>query len=184
MEHIADYSEILSELLFALCDLNINSSVLLVANRLEESEKAISASCLVELARIRWENKEFPQALHLYKKALVKQDELNLRHLAITIKGIADAELQIGNIKRASQLYKMYRENDTGILSAWGTYQLAALASSDGSYKQAITLFRSICERETFTPWKDEACTRLNQARQLQDIEIELKKFGHSLHTR
>mgnify|MGYP006279625849 CR=1 FL=1 len=152
-----------------------------LARRIEALDGPIDADCLVELARLRQRRDEDRTAREHYRTLLRRESLLTPRQAALTLMGLADTELAMGHVQPATALLRQYREHDTGYLSAWATYQLAGLAASDARYEEAEHLFRSLCEREADTPWRDHACTRWAQMKELDEIDAALRPFGRSL---
>ena len=152
-----------------------------VARRIESIDGSVDAQCLIEIARLHQRRDDDTAALATYRALLRRESRLEPRQMALTLQGLADAHLALGNVRTASALLNAYREHDTGHLSAWATYQLAGLAATAGRFDEAAHFFRSICERERPTPWRDDACTRLAQIGELKEIDAALAPYGRSI---
>jgi tetratricopeptide (TPR) repeat protein len=157
----------------------------LPVRRLLDSVQSVSGldhpSCLIRLAQARQVLGEHERAHGLYRNLLLRMRDLDAHQTAIALMGLADTAFAMGDTARATSLYRSYRARNAGRLSAWSTYQLGNMAASSGDLERAVSLLRSICEREDHTPWKESACVRLAQVRQLQGIEAELRPFGRTL---
>lgn len=138
-------------------------------------------SCLIRVAQARQVLGEHQNAHGLYRNLLLRLRDLDAHQTAIALMGLADTAFAMGDTARATSLYRSYRARNAGRLSAWSTYQLGNMAASRGDLERAVSLLRSICERADHTPWKESACVRLAQVRQLQGIEAELRPFGRTL---
>jgi len=152
-----------------------------LARRVESLSGNVDADCSIELARLHQRRNEDQIARDQYRALVRRESRLNPRQMTLALMGLADSELALGNTRKAIALYSAYREHDAGRLSAWATYQLAGLAATAARYDEAEHLFRSLCEREASTPWRENACARWAQMRDLQDIEAELRPYGRSL---
>ncbi len=152
-----------------------------IARRTERLDGSLDPACVIELARLYQRHDDDRAALAHYRSLLRRQRDLSPRQLALTLWGLGDTYLASGQTHRALPLLKTCREHDVGRLSAWATYQMAGLAATAGRFDEAEHLFRSICEREADTPWRDDACTRLAQVRELQEIDAALRPFGRTL---
>ena len=149
--------------------------------RIEALRGPLDAECVLELARLHQRRDDDAAAREHYRELVSRESRLAPRPLALALLGLADTELALGNTRRASTLLTAYRDHDVGRLGAWATYQLAGLAASAARYEEAEHLFRSLCEREASTPWRENACTRWAQMRELNDIEAALRPYGRSL---
>ncbi len=181
LEDAARWSMQLGRILARLEDRPLGSYLEQLVDRIDALGPGQAASTLFILARYRQRQGRHADAEALYQRLLNRQKELDDRQLALTLRGLADAALAGGRERRARALYRRYREHDTGFLSAWSTYQLAGLAASEGDYEDAIDLFRSICEREGRLPFRETACQRLAQVKEIEDIEDQLEAFGRDL---
>lgn len=152
-----------------------------LARRIETLRGEVDADCAIELARLHQRRDEDRQARDLYRELVRRESRISPRQMSLALMGLADAELARGDTSKAAALLQKYREHDLGRLSAWATYQLAGLAAAAARYDEAEHLFRSLCERETATPWQENACTRWAQMRELHDIDDELRPYGRSL---
>lgn len=179
-----EWGQTLADILGALEDRELGSLGVQLVDRISALGPKVGAPCRLELARYHQRQNQDLRAAQLYDELLGRQSELDDRQLALVLVGLADSRLASGNEDGARSLYTAYREHDAGRLSAWSSYQLGGLEATAGNFDQAIALFRSLCEREGSTPWKDSACDRLAQMRQLAEIEGELAPFGRSLSTR
>lgn len=160
---------------------NADDAALRVARRIESIDGSVDADCLIEIARLHQRRDDDTAALATYRTLLRRESRLDPRQMALTLQGLADAHLALGHVRTASTLLHAYREHDTGHLSAWATYQLAGLAATAGRLEEAAHLFRSICERERPTPWREDACTRLAQIEELEEIDAALAPYGRSI---
>lgn len=152
-----------------------------IARVVMDLDGTVDADCLIEVARLHQRRDEDRDARDVYRGLVRRESRLTPRQMALALMGLADTELAVGATARAVSLYTAYRDHDLGRLSAWATYQLAGLAAADARYDEAEHLFRSLCERETSTPWQDNACARWAQMRQLTEIDEALRPFGRSL---
>lgn len=160
---------------------SIGAAVRRLADRMQALASLDHVTAQIRIAQLRQRLDEHSVANTIYRGLLLRQRDLDAHQVAICLMGLADSTYAMGDAARARELYRSYREHNAGRLSAWSTYQLGNMAASAGDFDQAVSLLRSICEREETTPWRDSACTRLAQVRQLVEIEAALRPFGRDL---
>lgn len=138
----------------------------------------------VELAWQRQKAGQTAEAHALWRNLLEREELPAPRPAARILRGLADTAALSGDPELAYALYRRIQIRDTGLLSAWSTYQLAGFAAARGDYDPAIRGFRSLCEREQDTPWKAESCWRLQHALSLEAIDDALAAYRRALHGR
>lgn len=178
----ATYGEALAaSLTYLSARASVGPAVRLLADRAQALTSLEHVTAWIRLAQVRQRLDEHAVANRIFADLLLRQGDLDEHQLAICLMGLADSSQAMGNATRARALYRSYRDRNAGRLSAWSTYQLGNMAASAGEFESAVSLLRSICEREEPTPWRDSACTRLAQVRQLVEIEAALRPFGRDL---
>ena len=166
---------------FLAADAAIGVGVRQLVDRLQSTAQLVDPACWILIAQVRQRLGEHETAQRIYRDLLLRQRGLDAHQLAIALMGLADSAHSMGDVARAMDLYRSYRARSAGRLSAWSTYQLGNMAASRGEFGDAVSFLRSICEREEPTPWRESACARLAQVRQLQAIEAELRPYGRDL---
>lgn len=176
------HSDALADLLDALEGLERGPEILSLVERMDALRPDSSPRLQLAVARF-WLSEERLETAHArFATLLHHRERLPLDVAARTLQGLADSAAQRGDLSRAVSLYTLYQTRDTGRLSAWSTYRLGQLAVNDGRLRAAENHFRSICEREDDTPWREDACTQLAQTRQLIEIDEALQPYGLRLH--
>lgn len=174
-------STLAASLEFLAADPALGTAVLRLVDRAQAAEGLVDVNCWIRIAQVRQRLGQHDAAHRIYGALLLRPVDLDDHQIAVSLLGYADSAYAKGDRARATELYELYRNRNAGRLSAWATYQIGNIAASTGDFDQAVALLRSICEREESTPWRDSACTRLAQVRQLQEIEAQLRPFGRDL---
>ncbi len=142
------------------------------------------AELALECARIWQRAGDSVRALAYYRALIANPGELDIAGRAWIVRGLADCLYVLGRNGEAGRMYNAIRSADLGDLSAWATFQLGALASVAGHHGDAVNHFKSICQRETDTPWREAACWRLAQAENLKEIDDALREVARSIPLR
>ncbi len=169
-------------LLKELADRPASTELVELVERIEARRGPRSPRLSLAIAQFWQRRTESGRAHAIYREMLRLGEEMDLEVTARVLKGLADTAIDVGDLATGSELYRRFQSHDTGRLSAWSTYRLGQLAVVEGRFADAEKNFRSICERESSTPWQDDACTQLGQTRQLIEIEDALRPFGLSLN--
>jgi len=177
-------SALIGKLLAALANREVGSPVLEIVDGLEGLAGEADPNCVLEMAEIRTRNGQHDRAVLLHAALIRRYEDIPLPTLSAALRGLADGLLVMGDEHYAAELYERYRQHDLGTLSAWSTFQLGNIAAADARFQSAIGHFRSLCERESDTPWREEACQRLAHMRRLHEIDQSLGSYERSLYLR
>jgi tetratricopeptide (TPR) repeat protein len=175
----ADETAALLEQLF---DRPAGPEVITLFESVEKVRGPKSPRLQLTIARFWQDRGSASRAHELYRRLLLVGEAMDLSVAARALRGLADSAIGSGDIPTGVGLYRQYQNYDTGRLSAWSTYRLGQLAVNAGRLDEAAKNFRSICEREGNTPWRDDACTQLSHTRQLLEIEDALRPYGLSIN--
>jgi len=178
------YSDQLARLVAASERVGGAGAVTPVVEHLADRFPELGVELATELAWQRQKAGQLAEAHRMWRALLEREESPPALAAARILRGLADTAALNGNHELAYALYRRTQIHDTGLLSAWSTYQLAGIAAARGQYDPAIRGFRSLCEREQDTPWKAESCWRLQHALSLEAIDDALAAYRRALHGR
>jgi len=78
----------------------------------------------------------------------------------------------------AGDLYRSLADSDLEPLRSWGTFQLGNLNLMTGRYLSAHSAFSRLCESQTTSTWREEACDLAAMAESLSQIKLEAEPYG------
>jgi hypothetical protein len=103
---------------------------------------------------------------------------LSEQQRAWVLVALPDLLVQENRHTDAEHLYRLLAESDLEPLRSWGFFQLGNLNLLAGHFLKAHTTFTRLCESQTTSTWRQEACDLASLAEQLSQIKLEAEPYG------